>query len=492
MIEESTYSKSVFIKLFDDKRTFFYEIIKEETYPLAEQLYYTKNLKHPIPHNYIVRTQYGKAMHTVKCSIEYMEKRPLYKICFGDNFAREKFNKMKEIGKNQNRNQSNRKNKGKISGPLLFGLKLLSVEQVRKTISLDLKIRLFNKLGNSQKRRKILRLSQPYDDIYEINFGKLGKIEEMKKIKAVVKSLDRGHILREAYRSLVRIEDLPHENVIFDLLQPTAFEPITGDPDITDSTIIMNILESIGKVRQHRITDILNYIILLYIEKGILIPRRSTLHIRISVDSRNVRRKVLTLRNALAPLISDLNVLKERGFYQIGGNHWPVELYFSFDWKFLAICLGMKAANVQYFCPWCDCSKNNIITMSKTINKSMDDIKINYKQINGHIKEPLFYMIPLQNWVVDELHIFLRITDRLWKLIISDLRYETADEEIWKAKILLEMQRLNISFQFWHEKNTNNLLYTSLMGPDKLKILKGFDLFAVFQSITRAIQIRAL
>ena len=30
------------------------------------------------------------------------------------------------------------------------------------------------------------------------------------------------------------------------------------------------------------------------------------------------------------------------------------------------------------------------------------------------------------------------------------------------------------------------------MGPDKLKVLKEFDLFAVFQSITRAIQIRAL
>ncbi|UZO20850.1 uncharacterized protein OCT59_013261 [Rhizophagus irregularis] len=421
MIEESTYPKSVFIKLFDNKRTFFYEIIKEGTYPLAEQLYYTKNPKHPIPHNYIVKTQYGKAMHTVKCSIEYMEKRPLYKICFGDNFAREEFNKTKEIGKNQNRNQSNRKNKGKISGPLLFGLKLLSVERVRKTMSLDLKIRPFDELGNSQKRRKILGLSQhvldivekekgntfhpddqiklkqikfeTYDDIYEINFGKLGKIEEMKKIEAVVKSLDRGHISREAYRSLARIEDLPRENVIFDLLQPTAFEPITGNPDITDSTIIMNMLESIGKGGQRRITDILNYIIPLYIEKGILIPRRSTLHIRISGDGRNKPDNHYTLvlypgaetydslRNALAPLISDLNVLKER--------------------------------------------------------------------------------------------------DRLWELMISDLRRETADEEIWKAKILLEMQRLNISFQFWHEKNTNNLLYTSLMGPDKLKILKGFDLFAV-------------
>ncbi|CAB4495341.1 unnamed protein product [Rhizophagus irregularis] len=216
MIEESTYPKSVFIKLFDNKRTFFYEIIKEGTYPLAEQLYYTKNPKHPIPHNYIVKTQYGKAMHTVKCSIEYMEKRPLYKICFGDNFARE----------------------------------LLSVERVRKTMSLDLKIRPFDELGNSQKRRKIHGLSQrvldivekekgntfhpddqiklkqikfeTYDDIYEINFGKL----EMKKKVPMT---------------------------LVDLLQPTAFEQITGNPDITDSTIIMNMLESIGKKGQRRI-----------------------------------------------------------------------------------------------------------------------------------------------------------------------------------------------------------------------------------------------
>jgi hypothetical protein len=65
-------------------------------------------------------------------------------------------------------------------------------------------------------------------------------------------------------------------------------------------------------------------------------------------------------------------------------------------------------------------------------------------------------MISLKNWVVDELHIFLRITDRLWELMISDLCHETTDEKVWKNIILLEMKRLNISFQFWHEKNTNN------------------------------------
>ncbi|GET00608.1 hypothetical protein GLOIN_2v1728867 [Rhizophagus clarus] len=489
MIEESTYPKSSFIKLFDNKRTFFYEIIKEGTYPLTEQLYYTRYPKHPIPHNYIVRTQYGKAKHIVECSIEYVEKKPLYKVYFGINFAREvqswestidaackyyrEFNEIGEMDENQNRNQSNKKNNGKMS---------------------DHKIRPFNDLGNSQKRRKILGLSQyvldiiekekgntfhpddqiklkqikfeTYDDSYNINFGKLDRVEETKKIEAIVKSLDKGHISREAYRSLARIEDLLREKIpitLVDLSQPSVFEPITEEPDIIDGAIILNMLESVGKGGQRRITNILNYIIPLYVKKGILIPRRSILHIRISGDRRNVGRKLKhvmitmtllndldglqkpdnhytlvlypgaetyeSLKNALTLLISDLCILKERGFKQTDGSHWPVELYFSSDWKFLATCLGMKAANAVHFCLWCDCSKNDINTTSKTINKSMDNIKANYNQINGHIKEPLFHMISLKNWVVDELHIFLRITDRLWELMISDLRRETTDEE---------------------------------------------------------------
>jgi hypothetical protein len=173
-----------------------------------------------------------------------------------------------------------------------------------------------------------------------------------------------------------------------DLSQPTVFEPITEEPDITNGAIILNMLESIGKGGQRRITNILNYIIPLYIEKGILILRVLTLYIWISGDGRNVGCKLKhvmititllndlnslqkpdnhytlvlypgaeiyeSLKNALVPLISDLCVLKKRGFKQTDGTYWPIELYFSSDWKFLATCLEMKAANTQYFCPWCE------------------------------------------------------------------------------------------------------------------------------------------
>ncbi|PKK66070.1 hypothetical protein RhiirC2_853147 [Rhizophagus irregularis] len=197
---------------------------------------------------------------------------------------------------------------------------------------------------------------------------------------------------------------------LVDLLQPTIFEPITEEPHITDNAVITNMLESI--------------------ERGILTPETSTLYIRISGDGRNVGRKVkhvmvtMTLlndlnglqkpdnnytlvlypgaesyesfKNALTPLISDLSILKEKGFDQIG---------------------GIKAANTQHFCPWCDCSKDEINTTTKTINKSMDEIKDNYNQIDGHIKKPLFYMIPLQNWLVRGMYQIQDVTPYIHVLV---------------------------------------------------------------------------
>jgi hypothetical protein len=217
----------------------------------------------------------------------------------------------------------------KISGPLLFGLKLLSVENVRKVLPLNHnpRIRPFGDLSISTKRRKVLKIAQQVLDTveeekenifhlddclkikqarfeiggawFDVSFGNLDEKSEEERKKAIVKSLDDSRITREGYRSLARIEqDLPRERAIFemrqkinlemnnqiplslvDIVQPTVFEPITDVPDITDVDTITNVLESIGKGGQRRITDILNYIIPFYVKKGILIPENSILYI---------------------------------------------------------------------------------------------------------------------------------------------------------------------------------------------------------------------
>ncbi|CAG8839781.1 202_t:CDS:1, partial [Cetraspora pellucida] len=58
------------------------------------------------------------------------------------------------------------------------------------------------------------------------------------------------------------------------------------------------------------------------------------------------------LKVCLAPLIQDLVTLKANGIIDTFGKHWKIELYFSSDWKFLAISLGFNAANSTFFCPW--------------------------------------------------------------------------------------------------------------------------------------------
>ncbi|CAG8846627.1 26979_t:CDS:2, partial [Gigaspora margarita] len=55
-----------------------------------------------------------------------------------------------------------------------------------------------------------------------------------------------------------------------------------------------------------------------------------------------------------------------------------------------------------------------------------------------------------------------------------------------------EMKQLKVAFQFWNEKNNNNLSYISLMGSDKLKILQNFNLTKVFQLTTQAVQVQNL
>ncbi|CAG8830578.1 819_t:CDS:2, partial [Gigaspora margarita] len=113
------------------------------------------------------------------------------------------------------------------------------------------------------------------------------------------------------------------------------------------------------------------------------------------------------------------------------------------DWKFLAISLGFNAANSNYFCPWCIISKKQVANYNQewTISKKMDQLKQNLNIYNGHRFLPLFDMILLDHWIPDELHVMLRITDRLWALVLHEI--EENESQTWN--------------------------YTSLMGKDKLK-----------------------
>jgi hypothetical protein len=199
-----------------------------------------------------------------------------------------------------------------------------------------------------------------------------------------------------------------------------------------------------------------------------------------------------TLKIAADTLIRELQELSSVGMV-IDNIVWNFKLYFSSDWKFLATCLGFNAANSNYFCPWCEIAKNQRgdRQIEWIISKKMSILNENPKAYPGHHSPPLFNMIPLDHYVTDKLHIMLRITDHLWELVLQEIKNKGLFNDITRNIIIKEMETLKIHFEFWKNRDTDNWCYTSLMGNDKLCILRKFNLAKLFDP-ERAALIRSL
>ena len=72
----------------------------------------------------------------------------------------------------------------------------------------------------------------------------------------------------------------------------------------------------------------------------------------------------------------------------------------------------------------------------------------------GHIHQLLFNMIPIKNWVVDEWHEMLRITDRLWALIIQEFKETKKWNDYTRKLIIVEMGRIKVNFHFYEDHET--------------------------------------
>ncbi|RIB13065.1 hypothetical protein C2G38_2198894 [Gigaspora rosea] len=350
-----------------------YIIINEDVYPPLHKLAYTKKPEqYAIPDQYIVRTTYGKKKYITECSIQYINDKPYFAIQF-DKYMRYCIKKLISL-----KSLKELKNKGTLSSEDIQEINANTInknENKKKDI-----FQPFNDLSNSTQRRHMLTMAKrvldqveickenifnKYDKVelkqarftindkpFEIQYGKVNqeKIDDLHL--AVLKSLDKGKISCEAYRSLARInQDLPRDSAISSTRQrlnkqmqnlvPLSFTNIeetsvsselTEDqPYITDPDIVNNVVESAGK--------------------GLLIPNNTTIKLHISEDGRNVGRKVQhvmvtaiilndierlykpegyhtlvlysgsenyqSLQNALCTLILDLNNLRESDFTKI-------------------------------------------------------------------------------------------------------------------------------------------------------------------------------
>ena len=199
---------------------------------------------------------------------------------------------------------------------------------------------------------------------------------------------------------------------------------------------------------------------------------------------------------------------------------YEIEWFLGGDWKFLACICGFGAAHAKTPCIWCKCplydhydgtkcwSLADLSEGARTIKeiqelatgKCQSSAKFNVRHV------PLFPVIPLDHVIIDTLHLFLRICDNLINLLILQLRKEDAidkkktfnqglDRSKYKhvagwEKCLSET--LKIPFSWFVCKETKNLKWRDLTGPEKLNLFQNIKIDVVLPNFENSDKIQKL
>ncbi|PKY53432.1 hypothetical protein RhiirA4_426011 [Rhizophagus irregularis] len=341
-----------------------------------------------------------------------------------------------------------------------------------------------------------IELSVNETNHFQVNFGSENEVDKTHYLRYVVKAIDQGQISRDSYRDLAAADfHLPRGNCvsnerititnhmnqlirisIVDMSRCNELEEIAelNEPDIVNHEVAQEVINTIGIGIYHSAKDILCYIIP-YLEKNkILKSTDPTIHLRISGDGRNVGYKIKHVMVTL--MILNHKEKHHHADYhyttilypcknglEISGILWNFELHFSADWKFLAICFGLNGPTSKFFCPWCLFSKDLHGDLSKDwrIEKNMGQIATKHDAIK----------------------------DRLWELVLAEIKECGFFNDLTRNVITKEMQWLKVPFYFWENKESHNWEYTSLMGDDKETVLKFFNIKLLFKpSHARLIQ----
>ncbi len=167
-----------------------------------------------------------------------------------------------------------------------------------------------------------------------------------------------------------------------------------------------------------------------------------------------------SLESALSDIRDEVERLKT---IECEGTVYKINYRLGGDWKFLATVTGIDSASSNYACIWCKCSQAERFDMEKewsisdkeagarTVEETVTLAHARRSQNRYNVSHvPLFPSIPLTNVVIDNLHMFLRVSDVLTDLLILELRRQ----------------------DFIEKKKT-----FSSFDPDKYKHLDGFQKF---------------
>lgn len=319
------------------------------------------------------------------------------------------------------------------------------------------------------------------------------------ELSMILEGLPKSYLVKQSRSELNKTYHIertpgkfPGANINFtSTLSDHIRQLLTEKPELKDSTIQVKL--SGDGARMSRTTNfMLMSFALLQLNENVM----SSKHNR-TVAIINGPEKYPTLKTSLSPFFDEVNALISKGTISVDGEDVQLEFFLGGDMKFLLMIMGLNSATGDYACLWCKIHKDDRWDTSKPFSKynevpqwrTLEEIKqmCHSKDNFGCINEPLIN-IPLTNVIPDELHLLLRITDKLLQNTIDEVLERDAVEDFSKPrgqpkgihllKLVKAINSLGISFSVWNKKNADGSEsqikeFTSLLGSQKKKLLHG-------------------
>ena len=186
----------------------------------------------------------------------------------------------------------------------------------------------------------------------------------------------------------------------------------------------------------------------------------------------------------------------KKGSMLVDEKEVKLEFFLGGDYKFLLMIMGLNTANADYACLWCaihkefrwDTSKYLLFYNTLPLKRTVEKIKelCRCKSSNFGCINPTLINIDLDHVVPDELHLLLRVTDRMLQNVDEILEKDAIDDfnkprgqpkGVLLKKFVEDVNEIGLTFSVWYKKNADGssskvLEYTSLVGAQKNLLLK--------------------
>ena len=208
------------------------------------------------------------------------------------------------------------------------------------------------------------------------------------------------------------------------------------------------------------------------------------------------------IKESFKDCLFEINELIKRGKITIDGVDLPVEIFLGGDYKFLLIIMGLSGATSDYACLWCKVHrlsrwmtteplmKYNSEPRARTLSeiKKMASLPKSSKNKKFSCVHPPLLEISTDHIILDELHMMMRVTDRLTENLIKEVlerdskrNFNLAKNDtknIYRDTLLKAINETGAVFTMWEKMNADgrssgSFDWTSLIGADKKKVMEG-------------------